>query len=293
MRRRRAGFTLIELLVVIAIIAILIGLLLPAVQKIREAANRMSSSNNLKQICLACHNASDTVGSLPPGVGFWPGDEDWSTGGWGPAPVKLGASFVFLLPYVEQDNFWKKFPSMNSFDGWWDNTWANTPKVYRNPSDASYKGGRSDIGMPVLCYAANAAAIGNFGYTLGDDTTPRSYRADIGSGFPDGTSNTVLFGERFAMPGWNTAWGNALMWPWGWDTPMPIFNCHNWQLTLTPQVGVPYPQADPNRLNSAHPGLCLVGLADGSVRGVKDSISPETWRRACLPNDGLVLGADW
>jgi hypothetical protein len=284
---------LIELLVVIAIIAILIGLLLPAVQKVRSAAARMQSSNNLKQLGLAMHNAHDTVGSMPPGVGFWPGQEDWSTGGWGPPPVRLGASFVFLMPYYEQDNFWRRFPSMNSFDGWWDDTWANTPKMLINPADVSFGSGRAEVGMPILCYAANAAAIGNYGYTLGDDSTTRSYRATMQSGFPDGTSNTVLFAERFAKPGWNTFWGNALMWPWGWDVPMPIFACHNWQLTLTPQVGVPPNLADPNRPNSIHPGVCLVGLADGSVRGVTATITPETWKRAVLPSDGLVLGNDW
>ncbi len=146
--KTRSGFTLIELLVVIAIIAILIGLLLPAVQKVREAANRMSCQNNLKQLGLAAHSYESTTGHLPPGyLGPWP-DVNWGEPGASHAMTTGANMFVHMLPYLEQDNVHSLFhPDVvtlstqgTSRPGFWQD--ANTRRavstrlvVFQCPSD--------------------------------------------------------------------------------------------------------------------------------------------------------------
>jgi prepilin-type N-terminal cleavage/methylation domain-containing protein/prepilin-type processing-associated H-X9-DG protein len=157
--QRRVGFTLIELLVVIAIIAVLIGLLLPAVQKVREAANRMSCQNNLKQIGLAAQNYESTYGKLPPGfIGQFPDQ------GLNPVPLNFPFQYVgvltYLLPFLEQDNVYRQmragmpndylspsklFPDPQMlYQGWWNypSTWAMAQtniKSFVCPSDNPYE----------------------------------------------------------------------------------------------------------------------------------------------------------
>ena len=141
--RTHSGFTLIELLVVIAIIAILIGLLLPAVQKVREAAARMSCTNNLKQIGLAAHNYQSAYSQLPPGYNGPDPNVQYPSNIFTGGPVHFTGVLYYLLPFVEQDNVYKSMTNMANpqFVGqWWsvnpDWTMAHTKiKTYVCPSD--------------------------------------------------------------------------------------------------------------------------------------------------------------
>jgi len=166
---RRPGFTLIELLVVIAIIAVLIGLLLPAVQKVREAAARVQCQNNMKQLGLAFHSIHDVYGSLPP-FDLWyvqnqstpysnmVGGGDPNTNQW------YVSMFVVLLPYIEQSNLLNAVTAGNQIN-WWEHSKKiyrmPLPKTFICPSDGSNPGGQNVANWGPGNYAGNFLIFGN------------------------------------------------------------------------------------------------------------------------------------
>jgi len=310
--KRGWGFTLIELLVVIAIIAILIGLLVPAVQKVREAAARMSCSNNLHQLGLAVHDYASALQNVPPA---------WSSNN----GSLYGSLHFFLLPYIEGDNI-KNAAGNNSANNINGNGSYNTPvKTYVCPSDStvwnSYPQGGTSYCWNVWIFAGGT----QWGTTPGtNDCKPGT----IVSSMPDGTSNTVMFAERYRLC--QPSWGGHTDPVWAahpWSTPngpwaVAGFGYTSWSsgpgVTGTAAGGGGnlsgyYPdywtrgnqgnfafQTAPSAAScnwyatqGAHSGVMNVGLGDGSVRGVGSGVSINTWVYACVPNDGNPLGSDW
>ncbi len=319
--RDRRGFTLIELLVVIAIIAVLVGLLVPAVQKVREAANRMSSSNNLKQIGIALHNCHDANNKLPTVHGCFPttgNGDDWNNRR---IPAAFGTQQYFLLPFIEQDNLYKS-PEVNNNGRDSSQSWRLTKsvKTYMAPNDSSLPAdGLTWGGRGATSYSANWHA---FGGGWGEDWQIGG-KARIPASFPDGTSNTIGYVERPAICGDPSAptgtgyveriWGEdgqnagpiaqkytANVWftpmyhasiPGGYD-PTPPANYPTAYFT-SPQIQPGPKVCDPTRLQTLSGGVMQAVMMDGSVKAINASISVVTLGRAFMRNDDLPMGSDW
>jgi prepilin-type N-terminal cleavage/methylation domain-containing protein/prepilin-type processing-associated H-X9-DG protein len=326
--RPRRAFALIELLVVIAILALLVGLLVPAVQKVREATARVQCRNNLKQVVLATHNYNDTCGRLPALTDHGAGS---STG------AHLVSLFYLLLPHLEQDNLHRSFDRSNPATYYQGSpaapaTASRILSAFVCPSDFTAPGGTTALTTEVLTftppppfqtrfqgyfattsYAANGLAFG-------------SNAAVLPASFPDGTSNTILFGERYQVcNGTYTQWaygsngkclaafaflpvpgGNStgmftpdvplrldaqgrVLGKVGQQSPGPGTATSPVPFQAAPRAG----QCDPSLMQTPHGDGLQVALADGSVRAVAAGVSQATFWGAVTPAGGEVLGADW
>jgi prepilin-type N-terminal cleavage/methylation domain-containing protein len=303
---QRRGFTLIELLVVIAIIAVLIGLLLPAVQKAREAASRIKCDNNLHQLGLAAHHYHDVHQHLPPGAGYTPLAE---SGVW-------GHHFFHLLPYLERDNLYRRaLGPVALATGPVTIYWPGNNDVYSQPvptfvcpSDPSV-GPRGIVTVNGISWGASSYA-GNSQVMAPIPHDPQGKTCLLA--ITDGTSNTILYAEKYALcTSTSLALDGGNLWAYCatavFDLPPPMeppYKLYHpgfgggpytagpgsrFQVQPSPFLG----NCDPRRASTAHSGGMQVCLADGSVRTLAPSMSTATWWAAVTPAQNDNLGSDW
>jgi prepilin-type N-terminal cleavage/methylation domain-containing protein len=308
---RRCGFTLIELLVVIAIIAILIGLLLPAVQKVREAASRATCVNNLKQIALAAHNYEGTYKYLP-------------TGYLGQNPVTATTvpsfqwvgSMALILPLMEQDNIFRQLNFNTDVTAtspaWWSVTENFTAAQVRVrsflcPSDDADKANVAEIIVAfningnsfastrltgndaiILGKTNYAGVAGTFGamcpptININNGTPQRrgvDYEGIMGNRtkltlntIPDGASNTLMFGEGRGGRG-----NGSLNFAWSWMGVGGVPTFRGLAGKDTPPADGAAPASFQHvRFSSLHTGLVNFAMGDGSIRGVRIGATNDT-----------------
>ncbi|MBX9626342.1 MAG: DUF1559 domain-containing protein [Gemmataceae bacterium] len=324
--RRRIGFTLIELLVVIAIIAVLVGLLLPAVQKVREAAARTKCLNNLHQVGLGLHNYHSAYGHFPPGFSaatkpatalqesdFGPG---WSL-------------FYHILPYVEQENLHssinQKLPILDPANKAGRETMV---PIYVCPSDGPPRliditdsGGTTwtppntfsypppSSPLTVLGQASVSSYAGCLG-TLGYEEQPytgvfhRNSRVRV-EDITDGSSSTVGVGERtsrFSANSWvGPAWQQETVYAPSapkYDPAQPSFRCRATPTAVLVHVRITslqpnHPDNSPGSFFSSHTGGAQFLNMDGSGRFISSTVSIESYRALCSRNGGEVIPGDY
>jgi prepilin-type N-terminal cleavage/methylation domain-containing protein len=306
---QRRGFTLIELLVVIAIIAVLISLLVPAVQKVREAANRVKCGNNLRQLGLAAHHYHDVNQHLPPGIGYTP---LFAGGVW-------GGQWFHLLPYLEQDNLYRDalgpvaLPTgtVTIYCPINNEVYSHPVTTYLCPSDPSVDASGvvtvNGISWGASCYASNSQVFA----PIRGNPQGKTCFASI----TDGLSNTILYAEKYARCS-STSLGLDGGSFWGYcasgvlDLPPPMeppFKPFAPGFAISGYFGNPVPpgpgskfqvqpregNCDPRRAATAHSAGMQVCLADGSVRTLAPSMSPDTWWHAVTPSGGEPPDSDW